>query len=147
MSFLFQNIHKLIRYLLTPSLTDRPDIYQASHLAFSLKNKKSPIQNLHQLSVPDWSELHTKLSISSSSQSNAAGSSSGAPVPAPSSPNHAPAAASSSFGTPSRAAPVDTVTSVNPRSRPKGTFYFFNTPRVYAEKTNFIFDCCELYLQ
>jgi len=115
-----ENIHKLIRYLLTPSLTDRPDIYQASHLAFSLKNKKSPIQNLHQLSVPEWSELHTKLSISSSSQSNAAGSSSGAPVPAPSSPNHAPAAASSSFGTPSRAAPVDTVTSVNPRSRPKG---------------------------
>ena len=41
---LFQNVHKLIRYLLTPSVSDRPDIYQTSELAFSLRNKKSPIQ-------------------------------------------------------------------------------------------------------
>jgi len=112
-----ENLHKLIRYLLTPSLTDRPDIYQASNLAFSLKNKKTPIQNLHQLSVPDWSELNTKLSTTSSSQSDTVKSSSSA-APAPSSPNHVATAAT--FGTPSRAAPVDTVTSVNPRSRPKG---------------------------
>ena len=50
-------MHKLIRYLLTPSVSDRPDIYQTSELAFSLRNKKSPIQNLHHLSVPAWAEL------------------------------------------------------------------------------------------
>ena len=32
-------------------------IDQASHLAFGLRNKKCPIQNLHQLSVPDWTGL------------------------------------------------------------------------------------------
>jgi len=100
-----ENIHKLIRYLLTPSVSERPDIYQASQLAFSLRNKKSPIQNLHHLVVPAWAEL-------------GAGPIKPSPAPASTqSPGHGQALA-----TPGKLAqaPVETVTSVNPRSRPKG---------------------------
>merc|ERR1719273_3064274 len=47
-----QDIHKLIRYMLTPSADERPDIFQVASLAFKLRGaKKCPVQNLHQLSV------------------------------------------------------------------------------------------------
>ena len=105
--FSLQNMHKLIRYLLTPSVSERPDIYQASQLAFSLKNKKSPIQNLHQLSVPQWAELGVSLSPVKPSASPSASQSPG-----------------QAQGTPGKVTqqppPMETVTSVNPRSRPKG---------------------------
>ena len=107
-----QNLHKLIRYLLTPSVPERPDIYQASYLAFQLKSKKTPIQNLHHLPCPDWADLSLKLSPASASKKppGAASSSTSAPAPAPT---------SSVLSSP-RAGPVETVTSVQPRSRPKG---------------------------
>jgi len=53
-----QDMHKLIRYMLTPSADERPDIFQVASLAFKLKGaKKCPVQNLHQLSVPTLSSL------------------------------------------------------------------------------------------
>ena len=111
-----QNLHKLIRYLLTPSVSERPDIYQASYLAFQLRSKKTPIQNLHHLACPDWAELSLKLSPATTSQKPpAAASSSTSATAAPPA-----AAASSGFSSP-RAGPVEpSVTSVQPRSRPKG---------------------------
>ena len=113
-----QNLHKLIRYLLTPSVSERPDIYQASYLAFQLRSKKTPIQNLHHLACPDWAELSLKLSpatTTSSQKPPAAASSSTSATAAPPA-----AAASSGFSSP-RAGPVEpSVTSVQPRSRPKG---------------------------
>ena len=101
-------MHKLIRYLLTPSVSERPDIYQASQLAFSLKTKKSPIQNLHQLSAPQWAELGVSLGPVKSSSSPAA--------------SHSPAQAQTTPGKLAQQPPMETVTSVNPRSRPKGEY-------------------------
>ena len=86
---------------MTPSVSERPDIFQASQLAFSLKNKKSPIQNLHHLSVPAWADL-----TSGPSRPPASLSASQPPGQGP--------------GTPGKPAPIEAVTSVNPRSRPKG---------------------------
>ena len=42
-----QKVHKLIRYILTPNVDERPDIFQVSHLAFQIANKNCDIQNLH----------------------------------------------------------------------------------------------------
>ena len=102
-------MHKLIRYLLTPSVSERPDIYQASQLAFSLKNKKSPIQNLHQLSVAQWAELGVSLSPVKYSASPAA--------------SQPPGQAQTTPGKVAQQPPMETVTSVNPRSRPKGEHF------------------------
>lgn len=104
-----ENLHKLIRYLLTPAVDERPDIYQASYLAFLLRNKKTPVQNLHHLPSPDWSQLGLKLTSATNTK----------PSPAVSSSTSAAASTSSAFNSP-RPAPVETVTSVQPRSRPKG---------------------------
>ena len=42
------NLLKLIRYLLTPCVESRPDIFQASCLAFKLRGKSQcPVQNLN----------------------------------------------------------------------------------------------------
>ncbi|XP_023339901.1 AP2-associated protein kinase 1 isoform X2 [Eurytemora carolleeae] len=119
-----QNLHKLIRYLLTPSAADRPDIFQAASLAFQIAGKKCPIQNLHHVLVPSVSSLtlntppvqkyetdtHNKDADKLSPQL--------LPVtPAkvgallPQSPSH------QALGS---AVPLDTKTSVAPRSRPKG---------------------------
>ena len=93
-------------------MPDRPDIYQASYLAFQLKSKKTPIQNLHHLPCPDWSDLSLKLSSASSNSTK--------PPPTVSSSTSAPAPTSSGFSSPRAAPVVETVTSVQPRSRPKG---------------------------
>eukprot|EP00095_Tigriopus_kingsejongensis_P012693 maker-scaffold22_size673200-snap-gene-5.37 protein:Tk12693 transcript:maker-scaffold22_size673200-snap-gene-5.37-mRNA-1 annotation:"Actin-regulating kinase " len=50
-------LKKLIRYLLTVNVEQRPDIFQASHLAFELGGKANPVQNLHNSSVPKFSTL------------------------------------------------------------------------------------------
>ena len=44
-----QNLLKIIRFCLTTDPLQRPDIYQASYLAFKLKNpqEKCPVQNLN----------------------------------------------------------------------------------------------------
>ena len=110
-------MHKLIRFLLTPSISERPDIFQASHLAFSLKNKKTPIQNLHNLPVPDWSQLSVSdPAVTAGGQPGSCSS----PGPARAAGTSSNVTAGATFGTPARPAPVETVTSVNPRSRPKG---------------------------
>jgi len=119
-----ENLHKLIRYLLTPAAPDRPDIFQAAHLAFQLKSKKSPIQNLHHLPLPTFSTLST-----TSGQAKAPVVETKAATLQPNTPNKVPIAAPHSpahanpptqFGN-SSVVPVETTTSVNPRSRPKGT--------------------------
>ena len=116
-------MHKLIRYLLTPSSADRPDIFQAAYLAFQLKAKKCPIQNLHHLPLPVFSTLSTSLEKTQKSSNDQK-----LPVQQPNTPIKVPSTSLNStsnsnpppqFGTP--AAPIETTTSVNPRSRPKGT--------------------------
>ncbi len=42
-----KDLHKLIRYILTPNPDLRPDIYQVSHLAFGLAGRTCNVQNLH----------------------------------------------------------------------------------------------------
>ena len=123
-SSVIQNLHKLIRYLLTPGAAERPDVFQAAHLAFQLKSKKSPIQNLHHLPSPTFSTLST-----TAGQTQPPAVDTKPATLQPNTPNKAPSAAPHSpahtnpptqFGTPS-VVPLETTTSVNPRSRPKGT--------------------------
>jgi len=104
-----ENLHKLVRYLLTPCLTARPDIYQASHLAFQLRGRPSPVQNLHHLPVPQFSAL----AAGTGPTPPALPAPAPAPAPAPSSPVP-PAPQPAAFGSPGP-------TTVAPRSRPKGT--------------------------
>jgi len=124
-----KNLQKLIRYLLTPSVPDRPDIYQAASLAFQITGKrKCPIQNLHHVTVPSFSSLpvdgsatvepsgQTKKELDKPTQQLIAGTPVKGSLP-PLSPSHPPA--HSAFVTPVKT--VDVKTSVNPRSRPKGS--------------------------
>jgi len=119
-----ENLHKLIRYLLTPGAPERPDVFQAAYLAFQLKSKKSPIQNLHHLPLPVFSTLSTTLgqtkpkAVETKPATLQPNTPSKVPPAAPHSPAHANPPAP--FGTPS-VIPVETTTSVAPRSRPKGT--------------------------
>jgi AP2-associated kinase len=119
-----QNLHKLIRYLLTPSAADRPDIFQAASLAFQIAGKKCPIQNLHHVLVPSFSSLTLETPPKQKQETDTHCKETdklptqGLPVtPAkigallPQSPSHHSL-------TP--AVPLDTKTSVAPRSRPKG---------------------------
>jgi len=135
-----QNLQKLIRYLLTPSVADRPDVYQAACIAFQIAGKKKcPIQNLHHVTVPDIKVLplgNSQPQTSSSQppqptqqqlhqlrdnekqstplQSLPVTPGKGSVGLPPLSPSHH----SASYGSP--LPPIDTKTSVNPRSRPKG---------------------------
>ncbi|KAK6645052.1 hypothetical protein RUM43_001328 [Polyplax serrata] len=47
-----KQIHQLIRYMLEPEQDKRPDIFQVSHLAFSIAGKECPVQNLHKTPIP-----------------------------------------------------------------------------------------------
>jgi len=120
-----ENLHKLIRYLLTPGAPERPDIFQAAYLAFQLKSKKSPIQNLHHLPLPVFSTLSSVLGqvvapapVGEAPALQPPHTPSKAPPAAPHSPAHA--APAPQFAPPA-VLPVETTTSVAPRSRPKGT--------------------------
>ncbi len=42
-----EELHNLIRYILTVEPDSRPDIFQVSHLAHTLAKRKCPVQNLH----------------------------------------------------------------------------------------------------
>jgi len=118
-----ENLHKLIRYLLTPGAPERPDIFQAAYLAFQLKSKKSPVQNLHHLPLPVFSTLSTTSvaavppAVETKPASTLQPSTPSKVPPAPHSPAHTNPP--TQFGTPS-VIPVETTTSVAPRSRPKG---------------------------
>jgi len=130
-----ENLHKLIRYLLTPNADERPDVYQAASLAFQLRSpesRKCPIQNLHNLPVPAFSSLSitgspspqspkpkqapgsSSSSTPSTSQGTAAASSPQALTPVKGVGAGAKTAAPSLTLTPG-----ETTTSVAPRSRPK----------------------------
>jgi len=119
-----ENLHKLIRYLLTPGAPERPDIFQAGYLAFQLKSKKSPIQNLHHLPLPVFSTLSITLGKPQTAHEETKGGTLQPQTPSkvPPAPPHSPAHANppTQFGT-STVMPVETTTSVAPRSRPKGT--------------------------
>jgi len=58
-----ENLHKLIRYLLTPNPETRPDIYQASYLTFKLKNpsEKCPVQNLNKAKKPIFDDISLEI--------------------------------------------------------------------------------------
>jgi len=58
-----ENLHKLIRYLLTPNPETRPDIYQASYLTFKLKNpsEKCPVQNLNKAKKPNFDDISFEI--------------------------------------------------------------------------------------
>lgn len=121
-----QNLHKLMRYLLTPSPEDRPDIYQASYLAFKLCSHadKCPVQNLHKLKKPTFDDI----SLSGPSQLSSAASLTSQPTSAEPA---QPAASVSQQQQPRPAKPLPTngkpsaaaglVTSVAPRQRPRGS--------------------------
>ena len=69
------NLHKLIRYMLTPSPDIRPDIFQVACLAFNLAGKKNPVQNLNKVSEPSFDNISsvadgTKLENISKSAEN-----------------------------------------------------------------------------
>ena len=117
-------MHKLIRYLLTPGAPERPDIFQAAYLAFQLKSKKSPIQNLHHLPLPIFSTLSITLGKPQPApvESKSGSLNPQTPSKATPAPPHSPAHSNppTQFGTPS-AMTMETTTSVAPRSRPKGT--------------------------
>lgn len=61
-----ENLHKLIRLLLTPNPESRPDIFQASYLAFKLKNptEKSPVQNLNKAKKPSFDDISMEVPTS-----------------------------------------------------------------------------------
>ena len=52
-----KNLHKLIRYLLTPSPDLRPDIFQVAFLAFKLAGKKNTVQNLNKVPEPNFDNI------------------------------------------------------------------------------------------
>jgi len=59
-----ENLHKLIRFLLTPNPDIRPDIFQASYLAFKLKNPsegKCPVQNLNKAKKPSFDDISMEV--------------------------------------------------------------------------------------
>jgi len=125
-----QNLHKLIRYLLTPSVKERPDIFQAASIAFQIAGKKKcPIQNLHHISVPSLASLtldspvKTSQTVKKDAEKTTPQSLPVAPVIKagagfPQSPSHPSHHASPQFTSPG--VPTETKTSVAPRSRPKG---------------------------
>jgi len=121
-----ENLHKLVRYLLTPGAPERPDVFQAAHLAFQLKSKKSPIQNLHHLPLPSFSTLSVSSAVAKppvgDSKTAALHPPTPSKIPQPGAAPHSPAHTipPTQFGTPAVGV-TETTTSVNPRSRPKGT--------------------------
>ncbi|KAL1121944.1 hypothetical protein AAG570_003352 [Ranatra chinensis] len=50
-------MHCLIKFMLEPDAEKRPDIFQVSHIAFSLLGKENPVQNLHNSHVISLEEL------------------------------------------------------------------------------------------
>ncbi|CAB4057563.1 AAK [Lepeophtheirus salmonis] len=50
-------LHKLIRYLLTPDVEERPDIFQATYLTYSIAEKECPLQNLNNADVPHFDNI------------------------------------------------------------------------------------------
>ncbi|KAL0127978.1 hypothetical protein PUN28_003317 [Cardiocondyla obscurior] len=50
-------LHCLIRYMLEPDPDIRPDIYQASSIAFQIQGKECPVQNLHKVPTPTVESL------------------------------------------------------------------------------------------
>jgi len=117
-----ENLHKLIRYLLTPNADERPDVYQAASLAFQLRapeGSKCPVQNLHHLSVPSFSSL----SSSSTSASKPLPNPNCVPQPSANTTTNPPVTpvkgGVKAPPPPTSLTPGETTTSVAPRSRPK----------------------------
>merc|ERR1719376_1329547 len=46
------DIHRLIRFLLEPDTSKRPDIYQVAHFAFLLSGKRNPVLNTNNSTIP-----------------------------------------------------------------------------------------------
>lgn len=57
-------LHALIRYMLEPDPDIRPDIYQVSHLAFTLSGRKNPVENLKNSVTPLIEQLPLPLTES-----------------------------------------------------------------------------------
>ncbi|XP_075215855.1 numb-associated kinase [Lycorma delicatula] len=56
-----RNMHCLIRYMLEPDPDKRPDIFQVSHVAFTMQGKECPVQNLHKVPLPVVDQLPQPL--------------------------------------------------------------------------------------
>jgi len=112
-----QDLHRLIRYLLTPSPEERPDIYQAAALGFQISGKKKcPVQNLHHQEIPSLSSLSLECTPPKYKPKDSSDKKPAQNVTL--TPGKQQAVTMSPFSSPS--IPLDTKTSVNPRSRPKG---------------------------
>lgn len=61
-----KKLHQLIKYMLELDPSIRPDIYQVSHLAFSLLDKQCPIKNLNNSIVPSFDQLDEPMTESDS---------------------------------------------------------------------------------
>jgi AP2-associated kinase len=57
-------MHSLIRFMLEPDPDLRPDIFQVASLAFSLFDKKNPVENVNQMPVPVMDKLPLPLTES-----------------------------------------------------------------------------------
>ena len=68
-------------YLLTPDPELRPDIYQASYLAFKIfdSNNKCPVQNLNKAKKPCFEDISLENSAESTTKSTEVKSSAGPP--------------------------------------------------------------------
>jgi AP2-associated kinase len=51
------SMHQLIRYMLEPDAEKRPNIFQVGEIAFSVVNRKNPIQNLYKQPSPSIENL------------------------------------------------------------------------------------------
>lgn len=92
-----QQLHSLLKFMLEVDADGRPDIYQVSYVAFRLAKKDCPVSNANKSSVPDLSSLPVPLSESESKQQVLRLLNKG----------------------PQRIQEVSSVTSVNPRQRPR----------------------------
>jgi len=111
-----EDMHNLIRYILTVDADTRPDIFQVSHLSHNLAKKKCDIQNLHNVPLLTLDDLRSRLKKSPSSENATAPSNSSrkeadlnrTPVMSPQQPQSLPPSTGGN-------------TSVAPRQRPRGS--------------------------
>ena len=71
-----EDLHNLIRYILTVDPDTRPDIFQVSHLSHNLAKKQCDVQNLRNVVLPTLDDLRTRLKKSPASEQSAPQSSS-----------------------------------------------------------------------
>ncbi|KAL3313467.1 hypothetical protein Ciccas_007929, partial [Cichlidogyrus casuarinus] len=64
-SIFSEKMHRLINYMLTYDWRKRPDIYQISYLAFTMRARSTPVENINSSSIPNWDQLKSPFFESS----------------------------------------------------------------------------------